>query len=66
MPSNLDPAEMAEHDRLRELASILARGVQRLRESRSFSGKPPSENLPESAPERLEVSGETVLSVLTG
>lgn len=60
--STLTPVE-----RLSEVASILATGVQRLRARTALKGDlPASECPPDSGPTCLEVSGETVLSVHTG
>jgi hypothetical protein len=76
-----DPAAQTCDERLRELASILAAGVLRLRcraalpaDPLTFHPLPKGEgrgeggpkNLPESGQDRLEVSAETVLSVHTG
>ena len=63
------PSELTADQRRRELAGILAAGVLRLRKRRLLAGEPaqmPRETSPESAAERLEVSGETVLSVQSG
>jgi hypothetical protein len=65
-----DPAAMTAEERLREVASILAAGVLRLRSRAALpadlgqhSGP---KNLPESGQDCLEVPGKTVLSVHTG
>jgi hypothetical protein len=60
-----DPAELSPEQRRRELADILAQGVLRLRQRRRRTGEPPT-TAPNSSAGRLEVSGETVLSVHTG
>ncbi len=50
-----DPADMSQHERLDEVASILARGIQRLHGR--VPGHPgPVENLPESSATCLELS----------
>jgi hypothetical protein len=64
-----DESAVAEDDRLREIARILAGGVLRLRARVAL---PPAVQLPapqillESGPNCLEVPPETVLSVHTG
>ena len=65
-----DYAVFTAEQRSREVAAILAAGVLRLRSraalptvSRSDAGP---ENLPDSVPNCLEVSSQTVLSVHTG
>jgi hypothetical protein len=70
MRPDIDPARMTPDERLREIAAILAAGILRLRsraalpaDSGQHSGP---ENLPETGPDRLEVPGETVLSVQNG
>lgn len=64
-----DPSELSPEQRCRELAGILATGVLRLRKRRLLAGQPAEttrKTSVESAAERLEVSGETVLSVQSG
>ena len=64
-----DPTELSPEQRLREVAGILARGVLRLWQRRLLTGEataPLSKTAPESSAGRLEVSGETVLSVHNG
>jgi hypothetical protein len=63
------PSELSPEQRRREVAGILAAGVLRLRKLRVLAGEPaetPQETSAESATGRLEVSGETVLSVESG
>jgi hypothetical protein len=57
----LEPSEI----RFRNIAAILLRGVQRLREAaaNADSESPVSENLVDSLPGRLELSREPLLSV---
>ncbi len=65
-----DPAAMTANDRLRQVASILASGILRLRSRAALPDDPAQhsgpKNLPESGQDRLEVPAETVLSVHTG
>ena len=64
-----DPSELSPEQRCRELAGILAAGWLRLRNRRLLAGQPAKisrETSAESAAERLEVSGETVLSDQSG
>jgi len=56
--SNLDPAE-----RRRQIASILAKGVVRFRRRVKSSGIIDAEKSPPVCGNRLELSGETRLSV---
>jgi hypothetical protein len=63
-------ADLTAEKRCREVAGILAPGVLRLRSRAALLGvlrpDPGPENLPDSVPNCLEVSSETVLSVHTG
>lgn len=64
-----DPTGLSPEQRRRELVGILATGVLRHRQRRLLTGEvaaPMPRTVRESAAERLEVSGETVLSVHTG
>lgn len=65
-----DPAAMTADERLREIASILAAGLLRLRDRSALLADPTEhpgpENPPESGQDRVEVPAETVLSVPTG
>jgi hypothetical protein len=65
-----DPAAMTADERLREVASILAAGVLRLRSRAALPADPAEHSGPknplESGQDRLEVPGKTVLSVHTG
>lgn len=63
-----DPAHMWVDGRLREIASILALGVVRLRKRRLLSrmAQNSEKSSAESAAQHLEFSGETVLSVSRG
>ena len=62
------PDELTADQRRAELCRILAAGVLRLRKRRVLVGMSAktSRDSQKSADERLEVSGETVLSVHTG
>ena len=62
----LQPGEMSPDERLREIAGILACGILRLRKAHETSATGQPKNLSDSDAERLEVSGETVLSVHNG
>ena len=55
-----ETADMSPQQRLSEVATILARGVLRLKAT------PPSHNSPDSTTDPLEVSGDSRLSVTTG
>ncbi len=61
---------LSDGHRRREVAGILAAGVLRLRSRAALPAvkhlDPGLENLPDSVPNCLEVSAETVLSVHTG
>ena len=70
MRPELDPSVLTHHDRLREVARLLAAGVLRLLErpaqAATLAGQPASENLDEVTRDCLELPGETVLSVQDG
>lgn len=70
MRSDADPAYMTPDERLREVASIFAAGLLRLRARVALPTEPgqdsDAKNLPKSSQDCLEVSPETVLSVHTG
>lgn len=69
MPRLEDPSELTPQQRRREIAEILAAGVLRLRKLRVLApGQPSSrpKTVAESSTDRLEVPGETVLSVRSG
>lgn len=64
-----DPAELTEGERTHELARILAAGVLRLRQRRSRVGEPAETSgkvSTKSSAGRLEVSGDSRLSVTSG
>ncbi len=76
-----DPAAMTADERLREVASILAAGILRLRSRAALPddcltlrplpegegrGEGAPKNPPESGQDCLEVPGKTVLSIHTG
>ena len=66
MDNCADATRGPEHSRLAEIARILAAGILRLRQQRTTSDSNDIENPDDSLLRRLEVSGETVLSVHTG
>jgi len=55
-----------DEQRLVDVAAILAAGILRLRERQSLPVPKPVKNPGDSSPDRLELSGETVLSVVHG
>ncbi len=61
-----DIARRPDEQRLVDVASILAAGILRLRERHSLPTGANAGNPGDSSPERLELSGETVLSVVHG
>jgi hypothetical protein len=61
-----DSARRPDEQRLVDVASILAAGILRLRERQSLPAPANDANPADSSPERLEFSGETVLSVVHG
>lgn len=61
-----DVARLAPDERLREVASILAAGVLRLRQRAALPTHDAQKKSPESSAAGLEVPDETVLSVHTG
>jgi hypothetical protein len=70
MRPDIDPDLLAPHERLREVAAILAAGLLRLRARSALPTDPDQvhgpKNLPESGQDCLEVPAETGLSVHTG
>jgi len=70
MRSDADPAHMTPDERLREVASIFAAGLLRLRARTALSTdpgqNPNAENLSKTGQDSLELSAETSLSVHTG
>jgi hypothetical protein len=70
MRAHDDPAAMSGDERLREIASILAAGILRLRTRAALPADPASHSGPKNTRESgqacLEVPAETVLSVHTG
>ncbi len=62
-----DPSLLTPDERRSELARIFAAGVLRLHARAALDGDIPFPEIsPDSAAERLEVPGETVLSVIHG
>lgn len=66
MTNCADSARRFDEQRLVDVASILAAGILRLRERQSLPISANDANPGESSPQCLELSGETVLSVVHG
>lgn len=66
MTNCAETARGSDDQRLVDVASILAAGILRLRERQSLPVRDDSRNPGDSSPHRLELSGETVLSVVHG
>ena len=66
MSNCADPTRLSPDERFREVATILAAGVGRLRERAALATEVDQKNLPKSLPAGLEVPGETRLSVRVG
>jgi hypothetical protein len=66
MPDCATAARLSPDDRLREIATILASGILRLRQRAALPTEDALENPAELSAAGLEVSDETVLSVHTG
>jgi hypothetical protein len=66
MTNCAEPARTPDEQRLVDIASILAAGILRLRERQSLPVPNQVKNSRDSSPDRLELSGETVLSVVHG
>ena len=66
MPHCADAARLTPDERLREVASILAIGVLRLRQRAALPTDDRQKKSPELNAAGLEVPDETVLSVHTG
>jgi hypothetical protein len=66
MTNCAETARSPEEQRLVDVASILAAGILRLRDRQSLPVAKPARIPGKSAPHRLELSGETVLSVVHG
>ncbi len=66
MTNCADSARTPDEQRLVDVASILAVGILRLRERQSLPVARQAKKPGESAAGRLELSGETVLSVVHG
>jgi hypothetical protein len=64
--TNCAEAARGPNQQLVDVASILAAGVLRLRERQSLPTPKMLEKPSDSAAQRLELSGETVLSVVHG
>ena len=64
MTNCAETARTPDEQRLVNVASILAAGILRLRERDSLPESKQTGNPAKSSPDRLELSGETVLSVV--
>jgi hypothetical protein len=66
MTNCAEAARGPDDQRLVDIASILAAGILRLRERQSLPVPKQVKNPGDSSRDRLELSGETVLSVVQG
>lgn len=66
MTNCAETARGPDEQRLVDIASILAAGILRLRDRQSLPSGDKSGNHGDSSSDRLELSGETVLSVVHG
>jgi hypothetical protein len=66
MTNCAETARTPEEQRLVDVASILAAGILRLRDRQSLPVAKHAKKPGDSYPDRLELSGETVLSVVHG
>ena len=66
MSNCADPTRLSLDERSREVATILAAGITRLRQSSALSSENAEKHLVESSPDGLEVPAETRLSVRVG
>jgi hypothetical protein len=66
MTNCAEAARGPDEQRLVDIASILAAGILRLRERQSLPVPKRVKHPGDSSPDRLELSGETVLSVVHG
>ena len=66
MTNCADAARVPDEDQLTDIASILAAGILRLRKRQALPVPEESQNPAESSPKRLELSDQTVLSVVHG
>lgn len=66
MTNCAEAARGPDEQRLVDVASILAAGILRLRERQSLPIGDDTGNPGDSSPDRLELSSETVLSVVHG
>lgn len=66
MTNCTEAARRPDEQRLVDVASILAAEILRLRERQSLPVPKQLKNPGDSSPDRLELSGETVLSVVHG
>jgi hypothetical protein len=66
MTNCAEAARGPDEQRLVDIASILAAGILRLQDRQSLPIPKQVKNPGDSSPDRLELSGETVLSVVHG
>ena len=66
MTNCAEAARPPEEQQLIDIASILAAGILRLRERQSLPWLDEPKNPAPSSPDRLELSGESLLSVVHG
>ena len=66
MSNCADPTRLSPDERFREVATILAAGISRLRQGSALSSENTETNRAESSPDGLEVPAETRLSVRVG
>jgi len=66
MSNCADPTRLSPDERFREVATILAAGILRLRQRSALSAENGDKILADSSPDGLEVLAETRLSVRVG
>ena len=66
MPNCADPTRLSPEERPREVATILANGVLRLRQRAALPAKKGGKNLEKQPSDSLEFPAETRLSVRVG
>ena len=66
MTNCAEPARTPDEQQLVDIASILATGILRLRERDSLPESKQAGNPAESSADRLEISGQNVLTVVHG
>jgi hypothetical protein len=66
VPNQVNTTSLSANERTREIASILATGIVRLRQRAALPSDDSSEMSETILPEGLDLSGKTRLSVLVG